>query len=50
MGIKGDNMKKMTKKIINNLTSRFAVEILLVLGYIVIIGLYYYIAGVLIGG
>ena len=48
MGIKGDNMKKMTKKIINNLTSRFAVEILLVLGYIVIIGLYY-MASVLIG-
>ena len=43
-------MKKMTKKIINNLTSRFVVEILLVLGYIVIIGLYYYIASVLIGG
>lgn len=42
-------MKKMTKKIINNLTSRFAAEILLVLGYIVIIGLYYYIASVLIG-
>ena len=50
MGIKGDNMKKMTKKIIYNLTSRFAVEILLVLGYIVIIGLYYYMASVLIGG
>lgn len=43
-------MKKITKKIINNLTSRFAVEILLVLGYIVIIGLYYYMACVLIGG
>lgn len=42
-------MKKMTKKIINNLTSRFVVEILLVLGYIVIIGLYYYMASVLIG-
>ena len=43
-------MKNITKKIINNLTSRFAVEILLVLGYIVIIGLYYYTASVLIGG
>lgn len=42
-------MKKTTKKIINNLTSRFAVEILLVLGYITIIGLYYYIANILIG-
>lgn len=42
-------MKKMTKKIINNLTSRFVVEILLVLGYIVIIGLYYYMASILIG-
>ena len=42
-------MKKITKKIINNLTSRFAVETLLILGYIVIIGLYYYIASVLIG-
>ena len=42
-------MKKMTKKIINNLTSRFVVEILLVLGYITIIGLYYYIASILIG-
>lgn len=42
-------MKKTTKKIINNLTSRFAIEILLVLGYIVIIGLYYYMASILIG-
>lgn len=42
-------MKKITKKIINNLISRFAVEILLVLGYMVIIGLYYYMASVLIG-
>ena len=42
-------MKKTTKKIINNLTSRFVVEVLLVLGYIVIIGLYYYMASVLIG-
>ena len=42
-------MKKTTKKIINNLTSRFVVEVLLVLGYIVIIGLYYYIASILIG-
>ena len=43
-------MKKMTKKIINNLIPRFVVEILLVLSYIVIIGLYYYMASVLIGG
>lgn len=42
-------MKKITKKIINNLTSRFAAEILLVLGYTVIIGLYYYITSILIG-
>ena len=42
-------MKKITKKIINNLIPRFVVEILLVLGYIVIIGLYYYMASVLIG-
>ena len=42
-------MKKTTKKIINNLTSRFVVEVLLVLGYIVIIGLYYYMASILIG-
>lgn len=42
-------MKKITKKIINNLTSRFVVEVLLVLGYIVIIGLYYYMASILIG-
>ena len=49
MGIKGDNMKKITKKIINNLIPRFVVEILLVLGYITIIGLYYYMASILIG-
>ena len=39
-------MKNITKKIIN----KFASEILLVLGYTVIMGLYYYVANVLIGG
>ena len=43
-------MKKMKKKIINNLTSRFVAEILLVLGYMVIIGLYYCTTSMLIGG
>ena len=42
-------MKKITKKIINNLIPRFVVEILLVLGYITIIGLYCYMASILIG-
>jgi hypothetical protein len=43
-------MKNTTKKTINKFTSRFASEILLVLGYTVIMGLYYYVACVLIGG
>ena len=42
-------MKNITKKIINKFASRFASEILLVLGYTVIMGLYYYVATVLIG-
>ena len=37
------------KNIINKFVSRYASEILLVLGYIAIMGLYYYLAVVLIG-